>query len=298
MKPYDVVILTDPRYVNPKEINAYNRNVLYEDNLVQQALEKQGLKTHRVSWDDINFDWANTHYALFRSTWDYFDRFPEFSKWLDIASKQTKLINSEKLIRWNIDKRYLKDLESKGVHIPNTIVIEKGTKTSLRDIHQQNNLKDTVLKPVFSGAARHTYKLNKNNLAQYETFFQELIIHEPMLLQTFQQKIVTEGEKSLMLFDGEYSHAVLKIAKKGDFRVQDDFGGSVHKYHPTQEEIAFAENTINACTEKPLYARVDIFNDNNGHIALAELELIEPELWFRNHPTAADKLAKAIKKLF
>ena len=298
MRAYDIVILTDHRYVNPKEVTAYNANVLLEDQLVQDALEKQGFRTHRKSWDDATFDWSTTRFALFRTTWDYFDRFDEFSLWLDTASKQTAFINSEKLIRWNIDKRYLKDLEEKGICIPPTRVVEKGEQITLTSIHEQFHFEDLVVKPVFSGAARHTYKVTKENLSQHEPIFQNLVAQEPMLVQTFQKRIVTEGEKSLILFDGVYSHAVLKIAKKGDFRVQDDFGGSVDEYHPTQEEIIFAEKTLAALDEKPSYARVDIFNDNNNAVALAELELIEPELWFRNQPSAADALAKAVKKLF
>ena len=101
----------------------------------------------------------------------------------------------------------------------------------------------------------------------------------------------------MMIINGTFTHAVLKIAKKGDFRVQDDFGGSVHEYNPTKTEIAFAENAVKACHELPIYARVDIFTDNKGDIALADLELIEPELWFRNYPEAADLLASAIKKI-
>ena len=31
-------------------------------------------------------------------------------------------------------------------------------------------------------------------------------------------------------FWGEYSHSVRKIAKEGDFRVQDDHGGRVEKH--------------------------------------------------------------------
>ena len=102
----------------------------------------------------------------------------------------------------------------------------------------------------------------------------------------------------MMVFNGKFSHAVLKAAKPGDFRVQDDFGGSVKMYTPTVEEIEFAENTVKACQELPIYARVDIFTDNDNHIALSELELIEPELWFRYFPQAAKKLASAIKDKF
>jgi hypothetical protein len=100
-----------------------------------------------------------------------------------------------------------------------------------------------------------------------------------------------------MVMNGKFTHAVLKIAKKGDFRVQDDFGGTVHDYSPSQFEIDFAENAVKACKELPIYARVDVFTDNNNKLAIAELELIEPELWFRNHPEAADQLAKGIQQL-
>ncbi len=116
------------------------------------------------------------------------------------------------------------------------------------------------------------------------------------MLQPFQHRIVTEGEISMMVFNGQFTHAILKQAKAGDFRVQDDFGGSVHDYIPTQKEIEFAEQAVQCCPELPLYARVDIFTDNEGNLAVSELELIEPELWFRNHPEAAHVLAKATKE--
>ncbi len=298
MRKFDVVILTDARYVNPSEINDYNRNVLLEDNLVLKALEKEGLNVIKLSWDDSTFDWSSTHYALFRSTWDYFHRFDEFSTWLNTASKQTNFINSESIIRWNIDKHYLQDLEEKGVHCAQTLFIETGTKKTLKQLHKETSWTETVLKPVISGTARHTYKLSSENLHTHETIFKELIAKEAFMLQPFQNNIVEKGELSLVVIDGKFTHALLKTAKKGDFRVQDDFGGSVHNYIPTTAEIKFAENAVNACKLKPIYARVDMFTDNEGKLAIAELELIEPELWFRNDPKAADKLALAIKKLF
>jgi len=100
---------------------------------------------------------------------------------------------------------------------------------------------------------------------------------------------------SYMVFNGQFTHAILKKAKAGDFRVQDDFGGTVHDYKASTEEITFAEQAVRACPEMPLYARVDGFIDNEGQLAIAELELVEPELWFRNHPKAAEILAEGIK---
>lgn len=297
-KIFDIIILTDNRYVSPTKIDIYMQNVLDEDNYVKNALENLGLTVGRLAWDDKNFDWNTTKFILFRTTWDYFDRFAEFTQWLDKVSHQTKLLNSENIIRWNIDKHYLLDLKQKGIHIIPTVYIEQNTITTLKILHQKNNWKETILKPCVSGGARHTYKLNLTNHEAHENIFQELIKNEAMMLQPFQNSIVEKGELSLMIMNGKFTHAVLKKAKKGDFRVQDDFGGTVYKYTPTPQEILFAENTVKACIEKPFYARVDITTDNNDKLALVELELIEPELWFRNYPKAANYLAEGIKELF
>ncbi|MFC4721667.1 RimK family alpha-L-glutamate ligase [Geojedonia litorea] len=295
-KRYDLVLLTDQRYLEDSKTNAYKHNVFYEDYLVKEALDKLGLKTLRLAWDNPNFDWSSTKAILFRTTWDYFDRFEEFSNWLSKVTKVTRAFNSENLIRWNIDKHYLQDLKANGVTIAETYFIEQKDPRSLEDLHNHLGWKETVLKPCISGAARHTYKLNAQSIADYEDVYKKLIEHEAMMLQPFQYSIVSKGEISMMVFNGQFTHAVLKKAKAGDFRVQDDFGGSVFDYVPTNDEIQFSEQAVKACPELPIYARVDIFTDNNGKIALSELELIEPELWFRNHVEAANVLAKALKE--
>ncbi|MBR9845507.1 MAG: hypothetical protein GYB35_05030 [Algicola sp.] len=295
MFTYDCVILTDQRYLKDSKTDAYKHNVYLEDRLVYHALEELGLKTLRLAWDDIFFDWSSTKSVLFRTTWDYFDRFDEFSKWLETVSKQTRLLNSEALIRWNIDKHYLLDLQKKGIHCAESHFIEQGSKVTLTQLHDILDWKETVLKPCVSGTARHTYRLHPENLQEHESIFQKLITNEALILQPFQYNIVSKGEISMMVFNGNFTHAILKKAKAGDFRVQDDFGGSIQNYSPTDKEIEFAEASVKACPELPIYARVDIFEDNDGHIALSELELIEPELWFRHHPEAAQFLAQAIK---
>lgn len=301
---YDIVLLTDARYVNPQQKDDYIKNILLEDELVLEALESHGLSVTRKAWDDSKFEWTNTKYAVFRATWDYFDRYREFFEWFEKTSKETSFINTENLIRWNIDKHYLKDLQNKKVHIPKTLFIEAGETLNLEDAlnkakTQQGFLGDEfVIKPCIAGGARHTYKFHKKDWQKHDSIFTQLIAKEAMMLQEFQKRIVSEGEVSMMVFAGKYTHAILKVAKKGDFRVQDDFGGMVHPYEPTTEEITFAENAFKQCSELPLYGRADIFRDNEGELALAELEIFEPELWFRFYPEAATIFAKSIKKRF
>lgn len=296
MSQYDITILTEKQYVAPTDQSEYVQNVMLEDRLVQEALEAKGLKVFRTNWDNPDFDWSSTKAVLFRSIWDYFHRFDEFSEWMEKAKVLTRMINPSEQILWNIDKHYLLDLENKGVQICPSQFIEIGDSRSLRELFDSYGHEEIILKPAISGAARHTYKLNSEIIEGHEAIFRDLIAKESMLIQPFQYKVVSKGEISLMVFGGKYSHAVLKKAKSGDFRVQDDFGGSVHEYLSSSDEIDFAENVVAACETIPAYARVDLIWDNDNQLCVSELELIEPELWFRRNDQAAHLLADFIVK--
>ena len=295
MKTFDVVLLTDHRYVSPKENNQYIKNVLTEDGLVEKALNKLGLRTTKKDWNDSDFDWDSTHVALFRTTWDYFDQFPNFNNWLEKVKTKCTLINTYEQIRWNLDKHYLNDLKKWGVHIPKSEFIKRNSNISLEKISRNNNWDEIVIKPTISGAARHTYRLKKEEIKNFESKWENLISNEDFIIQEFQNNIIEKGEVAIMLFGGQYTHSVIKKAKSGDFRVQDDFGGSVENYQPSKEMIALAKKAIKQLKPTPAYARVDIIWDNESKIAVSELELIEPELWFRFNESAADKLAAEIK---
>lgn len=294
----DIALLTERKYINSKETDWYTQQVLLEDKLVKIALENLGYKVEIVNWDHEDFDWSEPKLCIFRTIWDYFHRYEEFSSWLSSASERTNFLNPQKTIEWNIDKHYLADLDSKGIPIVPSYFIEKGSQVSLAELADKLKWEKFILKPCISGAARHTYAIEAIKCDEYEKIFQELISDESMMLQPFMHQIETKGEVSHIVFGGKYSHSVLKIAKEGDFRVQDDFGGSVHDYNASTEEINFAEQAVAACVPLPTYARVDVVWDNNDQLAIGELELIEPELWFRKCETAADQFARVIDAHF
>ena len=289
----DITILTDDRYINPKK-DWYTEQVIIEDELLKQNLTSLGLKVNRKSWSDKSYKWEDTKFAIFRTTWDYFDRYDEFFKWIEKTKMKTKFINSEEIIKWNINKKYLIELEKKGINIAPTILIKNTEKINLKQLFHTTKWKEAVIKPAISGAAKNTYRINKENYTEYEKKFYDLIKEESMLFQEFLDDILKNGEISLILIGGKYTHAIRKIAKKGDFRVQDDHGGKVVNYNATQQEINFAKKCLKATDYSPIYARVDIIYDNDNKPSLSELELIEPELWFRNYPQAAKLLAESI----
>ncbi len=296
---YDIVILTEHRYINPKKKDWYIKQVLLEDQILLEELSNLDLNVCKKDWSDKSFIWSNTKYAIFRTTWDYFNRYEEFFNWIEETKNKTKFINTAEIIKWNVDKKYLKELSDKGINIAPTIFIEKNKHQTLKNLFKRTNWKEAVIKPAVSGAARHTYRISSNNYKKFENIFKELVKNECMLFQEFLNSIVIKGEISLIVVNGIYTHAVKKTAKKGDFRVQDDHGGKVERYDPNKNEIKFAEKCINKCLQMPMYARVDLIYDNNNKISLSELELIEPELWFRKNKSSAKLLAKSIKnKLF
>ena len=294
MKKFDVVVLTDSRYVNPLETDAYINNVLREDELVINALEGKDLSVIKKDWNDPNFNWNNTRSVLFRSTWDYFDKFEQFKKWFDKTRNTCLMINSSETIEWNLDKHYLLDLQKHQIPIPNSEFIQRGSSVDLSLLMQEKNWNEIVVKPTISGAAKNTYRLKKEDINQFDSTWKKLIYQEDFIVQEFQNNVITKGEVAMMVIGGKYTHAVLKKAKEGDFRVQDDFGGSIAKYSPSEKMVKLAEKCTGILSAIPSYARVDIIWDNSGDLAVSELELIEPELWFRLNPNAAQKLAEHV----
>jgi glutathione synthase/RimK-type ligase-like ATP-grasp enzyme len=294
----DVVILTDERFIQPKKTDEFTTNTMFEDQLVTTELIKLGLAVKKVAWSDITFDWKSTKYVLFRTPWDYHERFDEFSDWLIRVAFETKLINSYDLISWNLDKHYLNDLKRSGLNIVETYFIEPLDSRSLSSIHQELGWGKIVLKPTISASAKDTHALTPDMLASYKEIYAQLIQDQAMMVQPFQDNIIKNGEMSLMLVGGKFTHAVNKKAKEGDFRVQNDFGGTVEDYEPNQEEIDLAIKAVEACETTPVYARVDLVADANNLPAIMELEIIEPEMWFRKNPEAAKLLAAEIAQLF
>lgn len=294
MKKYDVVVLTDSRYVNPLKTNTYISNVLREDELVINALKEKNLSVVKKDWNDSIFDWETTRSILFRSTWDYFDKFELFKKWFNKTKNKCLMINSTETIEWNIDKHYLLDLQEHQIPIPNSEFIKRGSSIDLSLLMQKKNWNEIVVKPTISGAAKNTYRLKKEEIIQFGPTWEKLIYKEDFIVQEFQNNVITEGEVAMIVIGGKFTHAVLKKAKEGDFRVQDDFGGSIAIYNPNEEMVKLAEKCTRILTPIPSYARVDIIWDNLMELAVSELELIEPELWFRLNPNAAQKLAQHV----
>ncbi len=297
MPKHDITLLTSSKFLAAEPGDTFVENLLLEDRLLTEVFQKYGLKVTRTNWDNPEFKWSDTAYVIIRTPWDYFSRYDEFSKWFEETAKVTKFINSYDIIKWNIDKHYMLELKSAGINIPETIFIEPGDKRRLRELMDTVSWEKFILKPAISGGAWHTYMFTPGDAGKYEEIYNEMVKNKCMLLQEYQESIKTKGEVSYVVIGGKFTHAILKKGKDEEFRVQESFGGTVHDYKPSEEEIEFAQNVVSNAMPGIVYARVDIMRDNNDMHTLGELEVFEPELWFRKNPPAADIFAGIIAEI-
>ncbi len=292
----DIALLTDRRYTAPEAApdDWYLGNILADDRLLAEGLALRGLSSVRLDWADDRVDWEAFRGVVFRTTWDYYDRQQEFAAWLDRVEPVARLINDARTVRWNLDKHYLSDLASRGIPVVPTRFLERGSRVPLAAVLEAEGWKEGVVKPAISGGARHTHRFDRESAAALDAPIGALLSDEAFLVQPFEPDIMAHGEDTLVIIDGHFTHALTKRAKPGDFRVQDDHGGTVHPCEPTAAQIALAERAMAACASPPAYGRVDMVRLADGGWAVMELELIEPELWLRRHPPAAAAMAAAI----
>ena len=252
------------------------------------SLRARGVEPVPCLWDDPAVDWAGFDAVLIRTPWDYFQRYAEFLRWLDRLPVPT--INPAPMLRWNADKRYLLELEAQGVPIiPTRLAAGVGLGAALAD----RAGRDVVLKPRVSGGAWHTVRGVVGTPA-FDAAVAALPPELDYLVQDFVPQVETDGEWSLLFFDGRYSHAVIKRPRRGDYRVQSQHGGSVEAAEPSAALIASAQRVLEATAAlghaDAAYARVDGVLVE-GRFLLMELEVIEPALFLAGRPDAADVLA-------
>lgn len=251
-----------------------------EDILVKE-LQSHGHTVTTLSWSK-EADWSKFDCAIIRTTWDYMEKPDAFFKQLEKISSQTKLYNSIDTVKWNIHKGYLSGLEKKGVTIVPTIFFKFDEELKI----PANWPEKIVIKPAISAGSYKTLVQNKNQIDRSEMVPGDWMC-QPFLPQIF------EGEISLIYFNKVFSHALLKVPKKGDFRVQEEFGGDIIPLKPTPELLTLGEKVMSSVSDDLLYARVDLVPYEN-HYALMELELIEPALYFRTNADAAKNFSKAL----
>jgi glutathione synthase/RimK-type ligase-like ATP-grasp enzyme len=264
-----------------------------DDVHLAKALASLGIEPVSCIWTDPEVDWAGFDAVLIRTTWDYFQRYDEFLRWLDALPVPT--INERPLLRWNSDKRYLLELAQLGVEI---VPARVASFAELPALLGKMTGEDLVVKPTVSGGAWNTLRGIAGDPG-FGRSVRALPSGYDYIVQSFVPEVAREGEWSLLYFDGAFSHSILKRAATGEFRVQSQFGGSVDPAEPDAALLASAEQALEAVATLGYpghaYARVDgVVVD--GRFRLMELEMIEPALFLAQRPEAAKRFAGNLRR--
>ena len=258
---------------------AYDTNTIDEDRLLSGILTEMGISHEIQAWSDPEVDWSTYSHLLIKSTWDYFDYYPEFLTWIEkIKSLGIPVLNDLNTVKWNSSKEYLLQIEGEGFPVIAGLILRKGSKPDLVQILEKVNSEILVVKPLVSGGAKNTLKIPVQDWQNYQEKVTQLVQEEDFLVQPFVPEVAEVGEYSLIFFNRKFSHAVLKTPAKADFRVQHYYGGTIQEIHPKPEMLESCQKLIDTFGPDTLYGRVDGV-EINGVFHLMELELIEPYLF-------------------
>lgn len=250
--------------------------------LLYQAGKDHSIMFERVVWSDAHVLWEAYDAILPLRVWDYTMRTSSFRHWLSEREKDnSRLINSSSLVRWNLDKGYLLELQEFGVPMARTELRVSGS----RSAGQWDEGITLVTKPRM-GAGGLGVEITP--AAAWSPPRRDLIVQE------YLPQVAEQGELSVLVVAGTPLGAVRRISASDDFRVGETWGGDFFPEPLSEKASQAALRVLEELPEVPLYARVDLW-DFEEPCLLAEVELVEPDLFLRLIPGAADRLAEALK---
>ncbi|MCE9554830.1 MAG: hypothetical protein K8T91_15860 [Planctomycetes bacterium] len=262
-----------------------------DQELLLDALRQAGLHADLLAWDDACANPGMFDVCVLRSCWNYYSRHTEFLDWIASADAVTTLLNSAAVVRWNLHKRYLRELADAGVPCIPTAWFERGRDADLVESMQTRGWRDVVIKPTISAASFRTRRFQIDDAEAGQGFLTSLVRDVDTMVQRYMPSVETSGERALVWIDGQVTHAVVKSPR---------FAGGVEQVSAavaaTAAEVAFAERVLATFGEAVLYARVDIVDDESGALFLSELELIEPSLYFLQCPAALERFVASIRR--
>lgn len=267
-----------------RRADAFEHDLMMQE--LQPGFRQQDLQLEAVDWR-ADLDWSSYAAALIGTTWDYCDNFHAFISQLAHIEISTRLFNPTSLVRWNGCKTYLRDLAKEGANVIPSLFF---------DALDETNLKESFAK--FGSDLVCKYQTGAGAIGQHRIRLGEEMprMNAPIMVQRFLPTICSDGEISFVYIDGNYSHAVCKKPKPGDYRIQSLYGGTEHAFRPSAEDLNAAHQILVRLPEIPLYARVDMVRSAQGTLMLMELELIEPYLYPTPGCILGEGLAAALRR--
>lgn len=258
------------------------------------ALEQMGWRVDTLPWRQQDIPWSRFDLVIVRSTWDYWDDTPAFLDVLAEIDRATRLANPLALMRWNLSKTYLRDLETAAVPIVPTLWFEALDASTLAEARSRFTGGELVIKPQVGGNGQGVMRLAAAAGASDHVALAHYAACAGML-QPFRPSVLEKGETSLFYFGDALSHGIGKVPATGEFRTQEERGATIAALEASSSLKAAGDRAIAAVPGESLYARVDFLGNGTDGFEVVELELIEPSLYFRTDTGAPGRFAAAVE---
>ncbi len=276
-----------------------------EGRLVLAALEAAGLDGRCAVWNDPGVDWGAFDLVVANGAWDHIHRVAEFLAWVDgLAAADVPVVNAPAVLHWNLDKRYLRDLEAAGVPTVPTSWVEPAGDGGGAGPPGRLPEGEIVVKPAVSGGGYQTARYEAHEHEAARAHLAALLASgRTAMVQPYQPAVDAEGEVGLVFLGGAFSHAIHKDpmirrgVEAGESLIENQV---VTATSPTAAQLAVARRAVAAAERRhgrTAYARVDVVERTDGAAALLELELLDPVLFFATHPEGARRFATVLREL-
>ncbi len=262
-----------------------------DEPLLVSALDCAGVPARVLAWDDEAVDWSAPRLVVIRSTWNYYLSPAAFLAWVN--RQADRVVNDPRIVEWNHHKRYLRDLEARGLPVTPTVWFEQGHSYPFAELLAERGFTDIVVKPAISAGSYRTSRLKG---PPFDTgALEDLVARGDTMAQPYVQSVEDYGERSVICIDGEITHAIRKSPR---FKGGEEVVSDAIPVADDERRLATAALSLAQDVGSPMYARVDMVRDAAGQPMLSELELMEPSLFLRQSPAALERLASAIARRF
>ncbi|MDA0371004.1 MAG: hypothetical protein O3C62_12040 [Actinomycetota bacterium] len=273
--------------------------------LLRRALDERGVDHREVVWNDSSIDWSSFTLVVVRSTWDYVPLIVDFLRWIDRVASVTRLENSADVMRWNVDKHYLRDAEEAGLSIVPTMFVDPTVVDDVTIWHPRLDewmtSGDVVVKPCISAGSNDTERHSTVHTA-VDHVVSLTSKGRGAMVQPYLAEVDRLSETGIVFLAGQFSHAFSKgplLATARDLEAGLYAREQIDSRTPTRDELEVAQRASDWLTSRfgrLLYARVDLLPSPEGP-KIVELELTEPSLFLQTDTEAAARAADAIADL-
>ena len=271
-------------------------NFVIDSDLSFAPMADLGWEVEMVPWRRA-VDWNDYDLVYICTPWDYQNDVAAFLGVLEaIERSSAQLVNGLQLVTWNLEKTYLSELEMRGADIVPSLFFQRFDVDRVAACFAAHETDKLVLKPVVGANADHIFVVTEPLSDEVVDALRQTYERRPFFVQPFIDSVQSEGEYSLFFFGGDYSHAILKKPRAGDFRTQEEHGADILSIEAPAALVETARQVLGVVNPQPVYVRADFVRGSGERFLLMELELIEPSLYFRTDPGSASRFARALTR--